>query len=137
MGTRSSTPSARRGGREGSDAAPWGRGAALRPGSNLRSHGPPTPSRADQPMTELLRGIRVVDATVEVGELCGRILADLGADVVRLEPPGGSPSRSLPPYAPDGTGLWWMYRNTNKRAPDAVDPAELLRGTDVLLGPWD
>ena len=50
-----------------------------------------------------LHGLRVVDSTVERGELCARLLADLGADVVRAEPPGGVASRQLPPFAPDGT----------------------------------
>ncbi len=62
-----------------------------------------------------LEGLRVVDLTEDVGELCGRLLSDLGAEVVRVEPPGGSPTRSRPPLAPDGTGLWWQYRNAGKR----------------------
>ena len=40
-----------------------------------------------------LAGLRVVDSADEKGELCGRILADLGADVIRVEPPGGARSR--------------------------------------------
>ena len=67
------------------------------------------------PSAAALPGLRVVDLTVEIGELAGRLLGDLGADVVRVEPPGGSPSRRLPPFAPDGSGLWWLYRNSNKR----------------------
>src|SRR5438067_9801450 len=91
------------------------------------------------PAPAALAGMRVVDLTEEVGELCGRLLADLGADVVRVEPPGGSPSRSLPPRAPDGTGLWWLYRNSNKRGVviDLDDDADglhaLLARADVLL----
>ena len=56
----------------------------------------------------------MVDMAEEKGELCGRLLADLGAEVVRVEPPGGSPSRRLPPFAPDGTSLYFAYRNANK-----------------------
>ncbi len=63
-----------------------------------------------------LAGVRVVDSGDERGELCGRLLADLGADVVRVEPPGGAPSRRQPPFAPDGTSLWFAVRNTNKRS---------------------
>jgi crotonobetainyl-CoA:carnitine CoA-transferase CaiB-like acyl-CoA transferase len=63
-----------------------------------------------------LAGTRVVDSSDERGELCGRLLADLGADVVRVEPPGGAPSRRLPPFAPDGTSLRFAVRNTNKRS---------------------
>ncbi len=63
-----------------------------------------------------LEGLRVVDTTDVRGELCTRLLADLGADVIRVEPPGGSRSRRLPPLAPDGTGLAAAVRNTNKRS---------------------
>lgn len=63
-----------------------------------------------------LAGIRIVDMADEKAELCGRILADLGADVIRVEPPEGSVSRRLPPIAPDGhTSLYFTYRNSNKR----------------------
>ncbi len=64
----------------------------------------------------LLDGLRVLDLADEKGELCGRLLADLGADVVRLEPPAGALSRRLPPFAPDGrTSLYFALRNANKR----------------------
>jgi benzylsuccinate CoA-transferase BbsE subunit len=45
-----------------------------------------------------LAGIRVLDLTTNYAAYAGRLLADLGADVVRVEPPEGSPVRSLPPY---------------------------------------
>ena len=64
--------------------------------------------------TQPLVGLRVIDMADERGELCGRLLADLGAEVIRVEPPGGAVSRGLPPYAPDGTSLYFAYRNTNK-----------------------
>lgn len=63
-----------------------------------------------------LAGYRVVETTEEKGEFCARLLADLGAEVIRVEPPGGAASRRLPPFAPDGTtSLYFAYRNTNKR----------------------
>lgn len=62
----------------------------------------------------LLSGMLVVDSTDGRGELCARILADLGADVVKVEPPGGASSRQHPPFAPDGTSLSFAVRNTNK-----------------------
>jgi len=63
-----------------------------------------------------LAGMRVVDATDENGELCGRLLADLGAEVIRLEPPGGAVSRTLPPFTEDGeTSLFFAFRNAGKR----------------------
>ncbi len=66
--------------------------------------------------TRPLAGIRIIDTTEERGELSSRILADLGADVIKVEPPGGASSRRLPPYAPDGTSLYFATRNTNKRS---------------------
>src|SRR4051794_26761547 len=83
-----------------------------------------------------LNGLRVVDSTVERGELCARLLADLGADVVRAEPPGGVASRRLPPFAPDGTSLSFAVRNTNKRSAtiDGADGLEpLLSSADVWV----
>ncbi len=68
----------------------------------------------------LLAPYRVLDATGPLGFLAGKILADLGADVVKVEPPGGDPSRSWPPVlrGTDGTapqGLFWLAGNANKR----------------------
>jgi crotonobetainyl-CoA:carnitine CoA-transferase CaiB-like acyl-CoA transferase len=70
----------------------------------------------DAPGTRPLAGIFVVDATVEKAELCARLLADLGAEVVRLEPPAGAASRRLPPFAPSsGASLSVALRNAGKR----------------------
>lgn len=80
-----------------------------------------------------LEGVRVLDMAEEKGELCGRLLADLGAEVVRAEPPGGSPSRRLPPHAPDGTSLFFAYRNASKRG-IVIDPAADGDAMDDLLG---
>jgi crotonobetainyl-CoA:carnitine CoA-transferase CaiB-like acyl-CoA transferase len=88
-----------------------------------------------------LAGVRVLDSTVECGELCARVLGDLGAEVVRTELHGGSAARRLPPFASDGTSLWWAHRNTNKRSYE-VDPEEagdraqlesLLAASDVWV----
>jgi len=68
------------------------------------------------PSTRPLSGVCVVDATDEKGELCARLLADLGADVIRLEPPGGAAARRLPPFAPvSGASLSFALRNAGKR----------------------
>ncbi|MEO5839309.1 MAG: CoA transferase [Acidimicrobiales bacterium] len=80
-------------------------------------------------------GITVVDLTCDVGELCGRILAELGARVVKVEPPGGSPARAR------DHGIWWVYRNANKHGlvldldePDDRQRLDLiLAGADVVL----
>jgi len=65
---------------------------------------------------QLLDGLRVLDLADEKGELCGRLMSDFGADVIRVEPPGGARSRRLPPLAPDGeTSLYFALRNAGKR----------------------
>lgn len=66
-----------------------------------------------------LERYRVLDLSDERGLLCGQLLADLGADVIVVEPPGGSPVRRLAPFYqdrpdPNGSLYWWAY-NRNKR----------------------
>ena len=68
----------------------------------------------------MLSPYRVLDLTTERGLLCGQILADFGADVIKVEPPGGSPARRLGPFYhdephPDRSLYWWAY-NRNKRS---------------------
>ena len=96
----------------------------------------------DVPGTRPLAGIFVVDATGEKAELCSRLLADLGADVVRLEPPGGAAARRLPPFAPaSGASLSFAMRNAGKRGAtlDATSATgrellpRLLARADVLV----
>ena len=52
----------------------------------------------------MLSPYRVLDLTNERGLLCGQILADLGADVIAVEPPGGNSARRLGPFAGDCDG---------------------------------
>lgn len=61
----------------------------------------------------LLDGLRVVDAGDAVGQAAARLLADLGADTVLLEPPGGSPTRREEPVHA-GHSLPFALRNANK-----------------------
>jgi crotonobetainyl-CoA:carnitine CoA-transferase CaiB-like acyl-CoA transferase len=68
----------------------------------------------------LLSPYRVLDLTTERGLLCGQILGDLGADVIKIEPPGGSSARRLGPFFedrpdPNRSIYWWAY-NRNKRS---------------------
>ena len=68
----------------------------------------------------LLAPYRVLDLTDERGLLAGKILADLGADVVQIEPPGGSPARNIGPFygddpRPEKSLYWWAYA-ANKRS---------------------
>jgi crotonobetainyl-CoA:carnitine CoA-transferase CaiB-like acyl-CoA transferase len=72
-------------------------------------------------MSGLLSGYRVLDLTDERGLLAGRILADLGADVVQVEPPGGSPARRASPTSENGSYVWDTFA-ANKRGVVA-DPA--------------
>jgi benzylsuccinate CoA-transferase BbsE subunit len=51
-----------------------------------------------------LSGYRVLDLADESAALCGKMFADLGADVIRVEPPDGCPTRSIPPFLDDRAG---------------------------------
>ena len=90
---------------------------------------------------KLLEGVRVLDLTNRRGELAGRLLADLGAEVWKVEPPGGVDSRHLPPFGPDGTSLFWTAYGAGKRCVqlDLTSEADrsVLRGwvtgADVVL----
>ena len=72
----------------------------------------------------LLEGIRVIDLAGEPAAMAGRILADLGADVVLVEPPGGHPLRALPSrFAAWAAGK----RTVSVAGPDDPELDELLR----------
>ncbi|MEP7214992.1 MAG: CoA transferase [Anaerolineaceae bacterium] len=68
-----------------------------------------------------LEGLRVVEFTDELGSYCGRLLADLGADVIKVEPPGGGRQRQTPPFyravapGPDTSLAFWVH-NTSKKS---------------------
>ncbi len=67
------------------------------------------------PMTELpLAGVRVVDMSEQKLESTGRLLADFGADVIRVEPPDGAASRHRAPICA-GVSIYFAVRNANKR----------------------
>jgi len=67
----------------------------------------------------MLSPYRVLDLTDEKGFLCGKILGDLGADVIKIERPGGDPARKIGPFyrdVPDPEkSLYWFAYNNNKR----------------------
>lgn len=81
-----------------------------------------------------LHDVRVIDLADQKGELAGRLLADLGADVIRVEPSEGAASRCEPPFH-EGDSLYFAYRNFNKRGMtfDAERVAELALRADVLI----
>jgi crotonobetainyl-CoA:carnitine CoA-transferase CaiB-like acyl-CoA transferase len=70
--------------------------------------------------TAALSDLRVLDLTDLKGALCAKLLGDMGADVIKIEPPGGDPMRTIGPFL-DGTPhrdrslLFWFY-NTSKRS---------------------
>jgi crotonobetainyl-CoA:carnitine CoA-transferase CaiB-like acyl-CoA transferase len=85
-----------------------------------------------------LEGLRVVEFThMVMGPTCGMILADLGAEVIKIEPPGGDKTRKLPGL---GIGFFRTF-NRNKKSvvldintPEGVEAAIELIGTcDVML----
>ncbi len=78
-------------------------------------------SMADQQVqNSLLGGFRVLDLTDEKGFLCGKTLADLGADVIKVEKPGGDQARNIGPFYKDipnrEKSLYWFACNLNKRS---------------------
>jgi crotonobetainyl-CoA:carnitine CoA-transferase CaiB-like acyl-CoA transferase len=88
----------------------------------------------------LLASLRVLDLSGDDGAAVTRLLADLGADVLKVEPPGGSSSRTRTPTL-RGTSLGFALHNANKRS-TVLDPAdaadrtrliELAGGADIVV----
>src|SRR5512134_497780 len=85
-----------------------------------------------------LQGVRVVEFThMVMGPACGMILADLGAEVVKVEPPGGDKTRDLPGL---GIGFFRSFNRNKKsvvldiRTPEGHAAAlELIGSADVIL----
>lgn len=88
----------------------------------------------------MLSPYRVVDLSNELGLLCGQLLADLGADVVQVEPPGGSPARRQGPWwknepGPERSLFWWAYaRNKRSVVLDPEVPADRDRIARLAAG---
>lgn len=66
-----------------------------------------------------LVGLRVLELSDEKGQFCGKLLGDLGADVIKIEPPGGVKNRHVGPFMDDiphpERSLSFWYYNTSKR----------------------
>ncbi len=79
------------------------------------------PAEADSDTSpSALAGVRVLELADEQGEYCGRLLAGMGADVIKIEPPGGQRTRTFPPFVddvshPDRSLYFWHY-NVGKRS---------------------
>ena len=76
-----------------------------------------TPGNEDQ---QPLSGYRVLDLSGAMGVYCGKLMADMGADVIKVEPPGGDAMRRIGPFVhqqphPENS-LHWLHFNTNKRS---------------------
>ena len=83
-------------------------------------------------MTSVLTGIRVLDfGRYIAGPYCAALLADLGADVIRIERIGGGEDRWVAPVADDGVGALYLTMNRNKRAmtldPSSPDGREIVK----------
>src|SRR5262249_25206924 len=93
----------------------------------------------------MLQGLRVIEIADERAEYCGLLLAGLGAEVIKIEPPEGNATRRIGPFLDDQPGperslFFWNY-NRNKKSVvlDLQSPQGrehmlgLLAGADILL----
>ena len=92
-----------------------------------------------------LTGLRVVELASPPIAWAGKLLADMGADVILVEPPGGDPSRTYPPFLDDRPGddrslYWWHYHTSKRGVVVDLDTAAgrarfraLVSRADVLL----
>jgi crotonobetainyl-CoA:carnitine CoA-transferase CaiB-like acyl-CoA transferase len=96
-------------------------------------------------MTALLSGLRVIELASDRAAYAGKLMGDLGADVIVIEAPGGHATRGYGPYADDVVDpdkcLWWWNYNTSKRSvvldlqsePGRADFARLAETADIVL----
>ena len=92
-----------------------------------------------------LNGLRVLELADETGQFCGKLLGDMGADVIKIEPPGGEPCRHVGPFLDDlphpERSLSFWYYNTSKRGVtlnlETADGVRLFRrlaeSADIIL----
>lgn len=97
----------------------------------------------------MLEGCRALDLTDEKGFLCGKMLADLGVEVVKVERPGGDPARRIGPFWQDipdpDKSLYWIAYNADKRGITLDLESdegrqiflELARGADFVIESFD
>jgi crotonobetainyl-CoA:carnitine CoA-transferase CaiB-like acyl-CoA transferase len=99
-------------------------------------------SGSDGEMAGALAGVRVIELAQNLAiPSCGRILAAMGADVIKIEPPAGDAARTMAPFPGISEGRAYTYVNQGKRSVvlDLADPGShtvrdaLLRSADVVL----
>jgi len=94
-----------------------------------------TANREEMTLPRMLSGCRALDLTDEKGFLCGKMLADLGVDVIKVERPGGDPSRRVGPFwhdvADPEKSLYWFAYNSNKRG--ITLDIETTKGREILI----
>src|SRR6266568_1890557 len=87
-----------------------------------------------------LDGLRVIDLAHPYGQYAGKLLADMGADVIKIEPPEGDAGRRIRPFK-DGTSLFWVYYSSGKRVvaldlakPEGQDELRrLIAGANAII----
>ncbi len=99
-------------------------------------------------MATALEGIRVIEVCGPIGHYAGRLLADLGADVIKVEPPSGDPARRYPPFLEDvaspEASLPFILLNADKRSvtldlesgEGRASLLDLVHSTDILIDDW-
>jgi len=92
-----------------------------------------------------LAGLKILDLADYRGSLCSRLMADMGADVIKVEPPGGDAARRIGPFVDDqphhDRSLFYWFYNLNKRSItlDLSQPAgvelllRLARSADIII----
>src|SRR5580698_2948093 len=93
----------------------------------------------------MLSGLTVIEYADETAEYCGLLLAGLGAEVIKIEPPGGASTRLIAPFQGDAVDkekslYFWAYNRGKRSAVLDLDSKEgktallrLLAGADILL----
>lgn len=89
-------------------------------------------------MSGLLEGMRIIDLSqVLAGPYAGQVLAEMGADVIKVEPPGGEMARGIGPHV-EGRSLYFSSLNTNKRGVVLdLKTGPGRRGLDALMATAD
>jgi crotonobetainyl-CoA:carnitine CoA-transferase CaiB-like acyl-CoA transferase len=99
----------------------------------------------EQNIERMLSSYRILDLTDEHGYMCGKLLGALGADVIKIERPGGDPGRNIGPFYHDmpdpEKSFYWLAFNTDKRG-ITLDIAtkdgqeifkKMIRNTDIVI----